>query len=63
LGKATPHEEAADSTRDNAAAIAAALWYLNCSPSKSPADLQETRGLGSRWKAESRLEQLNRNPH
>jgi acetyl-CoA carboxylase, biotin carboxylase subunit len=63
LGKAMPHEEAADSTRDNAAAIAAALWYLNCSPSKSPADLQETRGLGSRWKAESRLEQLNRNPH
>jgi acetyl-CoA carboxylase biotin carboxylase subunit len=61
LGKATPQNETTDPARDAAAVIAAALWYWNSSQSKGPSGLQETPGLSSRWKAESRLDQLKGN--
>jgi acetyl-CoA carboxylase biotin carboxylase subunit len=62
LGTVRPHDETADPVRDNVAAIAAVLWHLNSSQPKSPADLQETARSNSRWKKESRVDQLDRNP-
>jgi acetyl-CoA carboxylase, biotin carboxylase subunit len=62
LRKAAPDDEAVNSARDNAAAITVALWHQSSGRSESPTGLPETPGTNSRWKAESRLEQLNRKP-
>jgi acetyl-CoA carboxylase, biotin carboxylase subunit len=62
FAKATSDHDAADPARETVAAIAAVLWHLNSGPSRSPADLQEAARLNSRWRKESRLDQLNRSP-
>jgi acetyl-CoA carboxylase biotin carboxylase subunit len=64
---ATKRDEVIDTKNDAsseaaAAAIAAAMWHIHSGQPKSPQDSQRGTGPTSRWKSESRSDQVNRTP-